>query len=182
MPELFKKYFPRCVSILDCTEFFVETPSSVEVQAALWSEYKHHCTIKVLVAITPNGVVSLLPDAYGGRSSDKFIVQDCDFLDILRPGDQLMADKGFKIADILAFHQCSLVIPPSVPTGQQMTSENVRKTSRIANARIYAENAIGRVKNFRILKNELPILLLPIADDIIKVCSMLTNLSEPICV
>eukprot|EP00112_Aurelia_sp_Birch-Aquarium-sp1_P011603 Seg2438.2 transcript_id=Seg2438.2/GoldUCD/mRNA.D3Y31 product="hypothetical protein" protein_id=Seg2438.2/GoldUCD/D3Y31 len=179
LPEIFKKYFPRCVSIIDCTEFFVETPSSVEVQAALWSEYKHHCTIKVLIAITPNGVVSFLSDAYGGRSSDKFIVQDCDFLDRLRPGDQLMADKGFKIADILAFHQCSLVIPPSAPTGQQMTSENVRKTSRIANARIYVENAIGRVKNFRILKNELPILLLPIADDIIKVCSIDRDYKRP---
>ena len=83
-----------------------------------------------------------------------------------------MAEKGFKIADILAFHRCSLVIAPSAPKGQQMASENARKASRIANARIYVENAIGRVKNFRILKNELPILLLPIADDIIKVCSM----------
>ena len=63
-----------------------------------------------------------------------------------------------------------------------MTSENVRKTSRIAIARMYVENAIRRVKNFRILKNELPFLLLPIADDIIKVCSMFTNLSEPLCV
>eukprot|EP00112_Aurelia_sp_Birch-Aquarium-sp1_P004752 Seg154.10 transcript_id=Seg154.10/GoldUCD/mRNA.D3Y31 product="hypothetical protein" protein_id=Seg154.10/GoldUCD/D3Y31 len=67
LPEMFKKYFPRCVSIIDCTELFVETPSSFEVQAALWSEYKHHCTIKVLIAITPNGIVFFLSNAYGGR-------------------------------------------------------------------------------------------------------------------
>ena len=48
LPEIFRKYFPHCISIIDCTEFFVETPSSIEAQAALWSEYKHHCTIKIL--------------------------------------------------------------------------------------------------------------------------------------
>ena len=87
LPDIFLKHFPRCISIIDCTEFFTETPSSLEVQAALWSEYKHHCTVKVLIAITPNSAISYVSDSYGGRASDKFIVEDSDFLEQLRPGD-----------------------------------------------------------------------------------------------
>ena len=182
LPDIFLKHFPRCISIIDCTEFFTETPSSLEVQAALWSEYKHHCTVKVLIAITPNGAISYVSDSYGGRASDKFIVEDSDFLERLRPGDQLMADRGFKISDILAFRQCSLAIPPPKKSDSQMTGDNVRRTSRVANARIYVENAIGRVKYFRILRMELPILLLPVIDDIIKCCCIFTNFSEPLCI
>ena len=182
LPEVFRKYFPKCIAIIDCTEFFVETPSSLENQALLWSEYKHHCSIKALISITPNGVINYVSDSYGGRCTDKFIVKDSGFLDRLRPGDHLMADRGFKVADLLAFRQCFLTIPPSVKSASQLSEDDPCKTSRIANARIYVENAIGRIKNYKILKNELPMTLLPIFDDILLTCCLLTNLSEPLCV
>ena len=69
--------------------------------------------MKYLVGITPNGgAICYVSDCYGGRASDKFIVEDSGFLRKLTLGDQIMADRGFKIHDILAFWQCSLVIPP----------------------------------------------------------------------
>lgn len=182
LPEIFKKHFPKCVCIIDCTEVFIETPSSLNVQAAMWSEYKHHCTVKLLIGITPNGAISYLSESYGGRCSDRYIVQDSSFLDQLRPGDQLMADKGFNISDLLAYRQCSLSLPPFAKNGVQMSQQNVKKTSRVANARIYVENAIGRMKQFRILKMEIPVTFIPIVDDILACCCILTNLSEPLCV
>ncbi len=138
--------------------------------------------IKALLAITPNGVISYASEGFGGRCSDKFIVKSSGFLDMLRPGDELMANRGFKIEDALAFRQCTLAIPPSSDADKQMSAKNVKKTSRVANARIYVENAIGRVKRFRILKNELPVSLLPIFNDILITCCILTNFSEPLCV
>ena len=36
----------------------MDTLSSLDVQACLWSDYKHHCITKFLVFITPIGVVS----------------------------------------------------------------------------------------------------------------------------
>eukprot|EP00112_Aurelia_sp_Birch-Aquarium-sp1_P002531 Seg128.5 transcript_id=Seg128.5/GoldUCD/mRNA.D3Y31 product="Protein ALP1-like" protein_id=Seg128.5/GoldUCD/D3Y31 len=182
LPDIFKKYFPNCVCIIDCTELFIETPSSLDVQAVMWSEYKHHCTVKLLIGITPNGAISYLSEPYSGRCSDRYIVEDCGFLEQLRPGDQLMADKGFNISDLLAYRQCSLSMPPYAKTGIQMSEKNVKKTSRVANARIYVENAIGRMKQFRILKMEIPVTLIPIANDIVTCCCILTNLSEPLCV
>ena len=92
-----------------------------------------------------------------------------------------MADRGFKIQDTLSFHQCTLAIPPSKHTNLQMRKTDVIKTSKIANVRIYVEQAIKRMKDFKILSNELQILMLPLVDDIITVCAILANLLPPLC-
>ena len=180
LPDSFRKYYKKCRVIIDCTEFFIETPSSLEVQTLCWSEYKHHSTIKVLVGITPNGCFSFISDSYGGRASDKFIVEDSGFLKLLQPGDLVMADRGFKIEELLAFYQCHLAIPPPSHTTLQMSRNEVQETSKIANVRIYVEMAIRRLKEYQILKHELPISLLPVADDIITVCAALANLKHPL--
>ena len=133
LPVSFRKYYPRCSIIIDCSEIFTETPSSLDVAAMCWSNYKHHSTIKYLIGITPNGAISYVSGGYGGRASDIFIVNNSGFLNFLQPGDQVMVDRGFKIQDILNFHQCTLCILPSKHTNLQMTKEDVAKTSKIAN-------------------------------------------------
>ena len=145
LPDMFRNYYPKCRIILDCTDIFIETPSDLDVAAQCWSDYKHHHTIKVLVGITPNGAVSFLSDVYGGRASDLFIVNNSGFVNFLQPHDPVMVDRGFKIKDWLAFYQCSLAIPPSKHSGLQMSETDVRDTSRIANVRIYVEQAIRRM-------------------------------------
>ena len=177
---MFRKYYPHCCIIIDCSELFIETPSSLDIAAA-WSNYKHHYTAKYLIGITPNATVSFLSDCYGGRTTDVFIVQDCGFLQGLQPKDLVMADRAFKIHIMLAFHQCTSAIPPSKHTSIQMTATDVHTTSRIANVRIYVEQAIARMKNFCIIKHELPASLLPLIDDIAVVCAVMTNFMEPLC-
>ena len=181
LPNCFRKCYPRVRVIIDCSEIFVETPSSLDVQAALWSDYKHHTTVKFLYGITPNGASSYISPCYGGRATDIHIVRDSGFLKKLEPFDQVMADRSFKIQNDLLSHSATLCIPPSVKTGRQMLSKEVKETSRIANVRIYVEQAIKRMKEFRIIKNELPVLLLPVIDDIVTVCASLVNLLDPLC-
>ena len=132
-----------------------------------------------MIGITPNGAISFASPVYGGGASDTFIVKDCRFLNSLQPYDEVMADRGFKIHDLLSFHQCLLTIPPSRHTNLQMSPKEVKTTSRIAIVPIYVEQAIKRIKHFLILKRELPISPLPLIDDII-VCSSLSNLNEPL--
>ena len=62
-----------------------------------------------------------------------------------------------------------------------MLSKEVKETSRIAVFRIYVEKAIKRMKEFRIIKNELPVLLLPVIDDIVTVCASLVKVLDPVC-
>ncbi|XP_047124247.1 uncharacterized protein LOC124806968 [Hydra vulgaris] len=180
MPNCFKQLYPKVRTIIDCSEIFFETSSALDVQACMWSDYKHHATVKFLIAITPNGAISWLSPLYGGRASDIFIVRNSGFLDILEPYDQVMADRGFKIRTDLAYKQCTLCIPPSAVKGIQMSKEEVRETSNIANVRIYVEQAIKRIKHFRILKITQPLLYLPIMNNILRVCAAISNLRKPL--
>ena len=46
LPEAFiKTGNNKCQVILDCAEVFTERPKSLDCQAAIWSDYKHHNTI-----------------------------------------------------------------------------------------------------------------------------------------
>ena len=99
---------------------------------------------------------------------------------MLEPYDQTMADRGFKIETILALHQCTLAIPPSGAKGVQFTSVQSKETFTVANVRIYVEQAIKNLKDYRILKTELQLLYLPIVDDIIRACCALHNLKKPL--
>ena len=159
---------------------FFETPSSLEVQAILWSEYKHHCTFKFLVAITPNGAVSWVSPCYGGRTTDIYIVQDSGFLDILEPYDIVMADCGFKIKWDLTFHRCFLAIQLTASKGNQGTSSDTTETSKVANARMFVKKTMARIKWFRILKTQLPLMEMPLLDDIVICWCSLVNLLPPL--
>ena len=64
---------------------------------------------------------------------------------------------------------------------QMLPSSDVRKKSHIANLRIYVKQGISRMKVFHILKDELPINLIPLADCIVCVCVALCNLPPPLC-
>jgi len=74
LPACFKRLYPKVRCIIDCFECFTETPSGLDLAASLWSEYKHHYTCKVLVAITPVGAISYVSPSYGGRASDVYIL------------------------------------------------------------------------------------------------------------
>ena len=113
LPSMFRKYYPKVRTIIDCTELFIKTPSSLQVAAMCRSNYKKHYTVKFLIGITPNGCISFVSDAYSGRASDLHIATDSGFCNQLQPYNLVMADRGFKIHDLLSFYQCSLAIPPS---------------------------------------------------------------------
>ena len=93
LPNCFKRLYPKVRCITDCFECFTQTPSGLDLAATMWSEYNHHYTYKVLVAITPNGAVS---PAYGGRATDVHIVRDSRFLDLVEPYDEIMADRELR--------------------------------------------------------------------------------------
>ena len=182
MPYCFRKMYPNCRVIIDCTEVYTETPTALDIAAALWSDYKQHHTFKFLVAITPRGAVSWVSPVYGGRASDVHIVRNSGFLNNIQRYDLVMADRGFKIREDLLAIGSNLAIPPSSAASMQMRSRDVKETSQIANVRIHVERAIRRIKIFRILKQEMPLCIVPLADDIVRVCAALSNLWEPLIV
>ena len=113
---------------------------------------------------------------WGGRISDKEITAKSGFYDMIEPGDQVMADRGFTISHELAIRGAHLVMPPFVAGRKQFPGVVVFRARQISALRIHVERAIERIKNFKILKNTLPLSLVPLASSILNVCCALTNL------
>lgn len=166
--------------IVDCTEIFTETPKNKNVQAVLWSNYKHHNTAKFLVSVTANGHINYNSKGYGGRASDRQIFENCGLLDEIEKGEMVMVDKGFNVEDLVTMQQANVIMPPGRRGACQMPKRDVHKTKQIANRRIRVEQVIRRLKCFNILKYEVPITLLHVLDDIFTVCCAFCNLMPPI--
>ena len=81
-PDCFNK-FPSKGVVIDCTEFFIEIPSSLVNHAITYSSYKSHNTFKLLVGISHTGVVTFLSKLWGGYACDKQIVKESGLLNLL---------------------------------------------------------------------------------------------------
>ena len=83
-PAAFKQYLNTRI-IIDCTEFYVQRPSSLQVPALTFSHYKHHNTFKLLLDISPGDVITFISELWGKRVFDKTITEKLGLLDLLKP-------------------------------------------------------------------------------------------------
>jgi hypothetical protein len=180
MPEIFKPDFVRTRVIIDCTELYVQKPASLCLNSELYSNYKSNNTFKGLVGSTPAGALSFVSALYSGSISDKETTKQCGIIELLEPGDGVMADKGFVINELLQPSMCSLIIPPFLSSNGQFTRDEVVATKSIANRRVHIERAIRRVKEFHIFDRTIPLNLAGCANQIWTVCCLLTNFSGPL--
>lgn len=190
MPECFRASFgTKFAVIIDCFEIFIERPSNLQARTSTWSSYKHHNTVKILLGIAPQGVVSFVSEPWGGRVSDKYLTDHCGILDKLLPGDIVLADRGFDITESVGMMQAKLHIPAFTKGKSQLSAMEVSETRTIANVRIHVERVIGNVRQkYSILQSTLPIHYIikrdgeecPIIDRIVRVCCALCNVCDSV--
>ncbi|XP_043234118.1 uncharacterized protein LOC122387743 [Amphibalanus amphitrite] len=183
LPLAFKARFSSTTCIIDCLEIQIEKPSASVMQSVTYSSYKGANTVKYLVSITPNGMVNFVSSGFGGRVSDMAVLSDSGFLEHLKPGMVIMADRGFKsLEPLLAEKGCRLVRPASVTGQQAMAKADVKWSKQVASLRIHVERAIRRVREFSMLRPhaciERP--LLGVLDDCITVACALINVQPPL--
>lgn len=59
-----------------------------------------------------SGAIIFIANCLGGNTSDRYITMHSGFFDNVRPGHEIMADRGFLIRDLLLERRAKLVIPP----------------------------------------------------------------------
>ena len=141
--------------------------------------------MKYMIGITPRGLISFISKGWGGRSSDRAVTENSGFLEHLRPGDIVLADRGFDIDDCVGL-MCAEVKYPKFTRGKvQMCARDIESTRRLANLRIHVERVIGAVCNkYHLLRGTVPLSFLlrcegeecTNLDKIVYVCCALTNL------
>ena len=189
MPMAFRKKFRKCVTIIDCFEVFMERPAALMARAQTWSNYKQHNTCKFLIGITPQGSISFVSKAWGGRVSDVHLTENCGILENLMNGDLILADRGFNIHEAAGLFCAEVKLPAFTKGKPQLSQCEVDTTRELARVRIHVERVIGLLKlKYRILKCTLPISLImcnsgtdySMIDKIVTVCSALCNCCESV--
>ena len=185
----FRKHCPKCTVIIDCFEVFIERPSNLLARAQTYSSYKHHNTAKYLIGVTPQGTVCFISSGWGGRASDKHVTESSRLLSFLLPGDTILADRGFDIADSVGLCMATIKMPAFTKGKAQLRGIEVEQTRRIANVRIHVERVIGNLRQkYSLLQETQPIHFLiaptdgepPLLDKITTVCCALVNMSNSV--
>ena len=182
MPQCFQYSFGKKTTIIiDCFEVFIDRPSGLLARAQTFSSYEHHNTIKILIGFSSQGTISFTSDAWGGRTSDKFLMENCGFPEKLLPGDMVMADGGFTVHESIMFKQDELVIPAFTRGKYQRLEESPMSGYML-------RGSLDCWRQYTILEGTLPIdymiaqrdTAVPLIGRIIRVCASLVNLCPAI--
>ena len=84
-PQILTRIFTHanCHCIIDCAEICIERHFWLKQYAQIYSNYKYHNTVKILIAITPCSTIFFISPCWGGKVPDKYLTQNCWFLNLL---------------------------------------------------------------------------------------------------
>jgi len=175
MPNSFKAFYPKTRAIIDASEIECERPKTVHQRVQMYSSYKSRFTVKFLVAIAPSGEITFISKCYGGRTTDTEITVKSGFIELIEPGDVILADKGFPTIETELNEAGGILIMPPFKSGSRQFTQSQNKDGyECSSVRIHVERAIARLKIFEIL-NFLPVYLLPHIDKILRIICFFCN-------
>lgn len=151
------------------------------------SEYKQRYTVKILVGISPCGMITYVSEAFPGSITDFKIVEATGMLDMLERGDAIMADRGFKIWRLTIPRGQRLIVPACTFMGKggrealPMTSQEGLRTYQIANMRIHVERAMKEIKlGWRMLHSDLPRARVRLISALVGICARMSSAHCPV--
>ena len=151
LPHSTKEKFPNVRCIVDCIEFKVAAPSSLTL---------HKCCTQTTKA-TPLQSGLFNPDLW-------------------EPGNELMTDHGFTVEEYLTLLGVKLIIPLVFKEISQFNEKKIVKSKQLANERIHEEKKIQQLKCYHTFHRVIPLNMTGLLNQIISVCSILSNFKEPI--
>ena len=102
------------------------------------SDYKSHTTVKALVTIAPGGGFT---SVYPGSISEKEITVRSGILnpELWESGDDLMAERGFDIEDLLREQGNELIMSSFLNGRDQLTETELVRSQQIVSEHIHVE-------------------------------------------
>ncbi|XP_038563098.1 uncharacterized protein LOC119894426 [Micropterus salmoides] len=174
MPPFFKTTFPKTRVVLDLTEIHIQTATC----SGNSSHHKGSTTLKSVVGIAPSGSVSFVSSVCAASVSDKDVIRESGVLNLLEPGDQVMAYRSLEIKDLLDVIGVNLVIPTFLgPKGQKLEET---PSQQVGHLKIHIERSIGRIKEYQIFADVVPSALCASVNRLWTVCALLTNFQGPL--
>jgi hypothetical protein len=134
----------------DGTERPIQRPKNQEIQGTFYSgKKKRHC-VKNNVLVNQQAKIMLLTPSCEGKKHDKKIADETGL--VLPDGSSLCQDTGFQG---FALKNVTMIQPKKKPRGKELTPEEKESNRQISRLRIRVEHAIGGVKRYRIVKDQL---------------------------
>jgi len=165
--------------LLDATEIRADVASMKNMNAALFSAYKHSSTAKWLVGSDVIGTTwwDSIPDASPGAASDPVMVAITRILEQIPAGMAVEVDKGFIIDNACAELGIICIRPVKKQKGQtQQSKADTALTQKVGKTRIPIEQANGQMKrSTRYFNGSIPLLQLGLANLIFRVSYLLQN-------
>ena len=134
----------------DGTERAIERPKEVQAQTTFYSGKRKRHTVKNNVLVNGSSKIILLTRTCEGKKHDKKIADETQLT--LPKGSDLYQDTGFQgysLPDV------NILQPLKKPRGRELTSVEKQNNRDISHIRIRVEHAIGGVKRYRIVKDQL---------------------------
>jgi DDE superfamily endonuclease len=181
LPLAFRYEYFEASDVVDAFEIEIQKPKNAKYQMLTYSAYKSCNTVKYIVNVTPDGYITFVSLGFGGRLSDVALCEASGYLETLRSGGKLLADRGFKhLENLLLTIGVELVRPPSICNKQPMSVKECSDTKKIAALRIHVERAIGRLRGFAFIAphSTVPVPMIPLLDKAVIVACGLTNLAS----
>ncbi|XP_012279849.1 uncharacterized protein LOC105699442 [Orussus abietinus] len=183
LPLQFRVKFGNVRYIIDSFEIEIEKPDSEVNQELMWSKKRACCTAKYLIAMTPDGRITYISEGFGGSATNTFVLENSGFLDKLPSGTTVIAMDNFEgVEALFKKKEFTLIQTPMSTTDRELTDEEVLLTKQIASIRIYADNVIKRIRDFRLLESHVYVedYLVPYLDYILVIVAALVNFQSAI--
>ena len=154
----------------DGTERAIERPKDTETQTTFYSGKRKRHTVKNNVLVNASSKIILLTRTCEGKKHDKKIADETQLT--LPKGSYLYQDTGFQgysLADV------TILQPMKKPRGRELTLAEKDSNHQISHIRIRVEHAIGGVKRYRIVKDQLRARKDDFRDRVMETCCGLHN-------
>ena len=167
---------------LDATEVAAhDYGKDLTLAVAAYSSYKGGKRVKVVIGISTSGAAVLRSKAHHGRITDEVETEVCGLYELLEPGDDIAADRGFLIANTLARHLCTLNQGYTRKSkADAFTSDQLMRMRQLSNVRIHVERIMVAIKHFKVLASPISADERPYISALFETCAMLANYNIPV--